>query len=114
MSVSRLAHSRAALMSLFLLALAAWPAMRAQTASAATAASSMQCAPGMASLPDFSPLVAKYGPAVVNIEVIEKETAGGDQGDDRATGHQVGGEEAGDLSKGQQHDEEQHQGRPHQ
>ncbi len=37
----------------------------------------MQCGPpGAASLPDFSPLVARYGPAVVNIEVIEKAPAG--------------------------------------
>jgi serine protease Do len=64
-----------------LLALAAWPVISAQAASAA--ASSIQCTPGgAASLPDFSPLVARYGPAVVNIEVIEKQPEGGDQGDD--------------------------------
>jgi serine protease Do len=34
------------------------------------------------SLPDFSPLVARFGPAVVNIEVIEKAPEGGGQGDD--------------------------------
>jgi serine protease Do len=71
------------MMSLALLALAGWPAMGAQVAYAATAASAVQCAPGgTASLPDFSPLVARYGPAVVNIEVIEKEPEGGGQGDD--------------------------------
>lgn len=80
MSVSRLARFRAALV---IVALAAWPVMSIQVASAATAASSIQCTPGgAASLPDFSPLVAKYGPAVVNIEVIEKAPEGGDQGDD--------------------------------
>src|ERR1700704_4198620 len=34
-------------------------------------------------LPDFSPLVEKYGPAVVNVEVVEKAqpaTGGGPQG----------------------------------
>ncbi|MDE2449980.1 MAG: trypsin-like peptidase domain-containing protein, partial [Gammaproteobacteria bacterium] len=52
--------------------------MGAQVASAATAASSAaECTPGgTASLPDFTPLVARYGPAVVNIEVIEKAEAG--------------------------------------
>ena len=83
MSVFRIARARAAMMSWAVLALAAWPAMSAQVASAATSAASIQCTPGgTPSLPDFSPLVARYGPAVVNIEVIEKEPAGGDQGDD--------------------------------
>jgi serine protease Do len=81
MNVSRLARPRAALLSWALIALAAWPVISVQVASAA--ASSIQCAPGgAASLPDFSPLVAKYGPAVVNIEVIEKDPGSGDQGDD--------------------------------
>src|SRR3982074_2153166 len=32
-------------------------------------------------LPDFSPLVEKYGPAVVNVEVVEKaQPSGGPQG----------------------------------
>ncbi|MFZ0500110.1 MAG: DegQ family serine endoprotease [Steroidobacteraceae bacterium] len=78
MSAFRLARVRATLMSSTLVALAAWPAMSLQVASAAAAVSPM-CAP---SLPDFSPLVARYGPAVVNIEVIEKAPAGGSQGDD--------------------------------
>ncbi len=83
MSVFRVARSRAALMSWALVALAAWPVMSVQVASAATSSSSMQCTPGGApSLPDFSPLVARYGPAVVNIEVIEKAAAAGDQSDD--------------------------------
>ncbi|HEV2269051.1 MAG TPA: DegQ family serine endoprotease [Steroidobacteraceae bacterium] len=65
-----------------LVALAAWPLMSAQVASAATS-SALQCTPGgTASLPDFTPLVARYGPAVVNIEVIEKAPEGGAQGDD--------------------------------
>ncbi|HEU5442283.1 MAG TPA: DegQ family serine endoprotease [Steroidobacteraceae bacterium] len=81
MNVPRLARPRAALLPWALLALAAWPVISAQAASAA--ASSIQCTPGgAASLPDFSPLVARYGPAVVNIEVIEKQPEGGDQGDD--------------------------------
>jgi serine protease Do len=79
MSALRLARVRATLMSWPLVALAACPVMSTQVASAATSASSM-CTP---SLPDFSQLVAKYGPAVVNIEVIEKASeAGGPQGDD--------------------------------
>ncbi|HZT00770.1 MAG TPA: DegQ family serine endoprotease [Steroidobacteraceae bacterium] len=83
MSVLMRGRARAAMMSLALLVLAGWPAMGAQVAYAATAASAVQCAPGgTASLPDFSPLVARYGPAVVNIEVIEKEPEGGGQGDD--------------------------------
>src|SRR4029077_125896 len=31
-------------------------------------------------LPDFSPLVDKYGPAVVNVEVVEKAQQGGPGG----------------------------------
>jgi serine protease Do len=61
-----------------LIALAACPLMSAQPASAGIFTSSV-CTP---SLPDFSPLVAKYGPAVVNIEVIEKAPQSGGQGDD--------------------------------
>jgi serine protease Do len=72
------ARVRAALLSWTLIALAAWPLLSTQVASAATSASAV-CTPG---LPDFSPLVAKYGPAVVNIEVIEKAPQGGAQGDD--------------------------------
>jgi len=83
MSVFRLARPNAALLSWTLAALAAWPFMSLQPASAATAPSAMQCTPGgTPSLPDFSPLVARYGPAVVNIEVIEKAPEGGAQGDD--------------------------------
>ena len=83
MTFSGTAHARAALMSwIILVALAALPVMSAQVASAATS-SAMQCVPGgTASLPDFTPLVARYGPAVVNIEVIEKAPEGGAQGDD--------------------------------
>jgi serine protease Do len=78
----RLARARAALISWTLVALAAFSAMGAQAASAAVAASTMQCTPGGApSLPDFTPLVSRYGPAVVNIEVIEKPESGGG-GDD--------------------------------
>ena len=83
MSVFRLARARAASISWALLALGALPMMYAQAASAAPAASSAQCMPGGApALPDFSPLVAEYGPAVVNIEVIEKAPEGGAPGDE--------------------------------
>ena len=83
MIVLRLARPRAASISwLFvtLVALAAWAAPGGRVAAAATP---MQCGPGgMAALPDFTPLVSRYGPAVVNIEVIEKPEEGGGQGDD--------------------------------
>ncbi|HEX5459338.1 MAG TPA: DegQ family serine endoprotease [Steroidobacteraceae bacterium] len=82
MSVFRLTHIRAAVISWSLIALAAWPVLDAPVASAA-AASPVQCVPGgTAALPDFSPLVARYGPAVVNIEVIEKPEGGGGPGND--------------------------------
>ena len=83
MTFSGTAHARAALISwTILVALAAWPVMSVPVASAATS-SAMQCTPGgTVSLPDFTPLVARYGPAVVNIEVIEKAPEGGPQGDD--------------------------------
>jgi serine protease Do len=83
MSVLRLARARAAMKSRILVALSALLALGAQAAPAARAASTVQCTPGTAStLPDFSPLVARYGPAVVNIEVIEKAEGGGGPGDD--------------------------------
>ena len=83
MNFSGTARLRASLFSWTFVTLAACPLMSAQVAFAATAASGLQCTPGgAASLPDFSPLVAKYGPAVVNIEVIEKTPEGGDQGND--------------------------------
>jgi serine protease Do len=79
MSISGTARARAALMSWALVALAAWPVMPARAAAAATA----ECTPGgTAALPDFSRLVAEYGPAVVNIEVIEQSPGGDAQGDD--------------------------------
>jgi len=57
---------------------AAHPAAQAEAAMPATTA-----VPGgaaIAGLPDFSQLVDRYGPAVVNVEVVEKPTAGGTQG----------------------------------
>jgi serine protease Do len=72
---SRVARLRATMTSCTLAALAAWPVASTQVAAAATA----MCTP---SLPDFTPLVSRYGPAVVNIEVIEKTPEGGAQGDD--------------------------------
>jgi len=75
---TKLARWNAAPLSLIVVALAAGP-----LASAASAATPVQCAPGgVASLPDFAPLVAKYGPAVVNIEVIEKPSGDSGAGDD--------------------------------
>ena len=80
MSISGTAQ-RAASISWILIALAAWPGLGTRAASAATAATTMACTPG-GSLPDFTPLVARYGPAVVNIQVIEKAPEGGVPGDD--------------------------------
>jgi serine protease Do len=83
MSVLRLARARAALVSSALVGLAAWPAIHAQPAAAASAAPAAECTSGgVAALPDFSPLIARYGPAVVNIEVIEKAPEGGGPADD--------------------------------
>jgi serine protease Do len=83
MSISGTARARAALMAWTFIALAAWPVLRVPAAAAAPAASPAACTPGgTAALPDFSRLVARYGPAVVNIEVIEKAPEGGAQGDD--------------------------------
>jgi len=82
MNVSRLARRSATPMSWTVVVLAAC-AMGVQMRPAAAATSSLQCTSGgTPSLPDFSPLVARYGPAVVNIEVIEKAQEGGDSGDD--------------------------------
>ncbi|HVO48385.1 MAG TPA: DegQ family serine endoprotease [Steroidobacteraceae bacterium] len=51
-------------------------APRAQLQSGATQAQAVTTAPSaegmLRALPDFSPLVEKYGPAVVNVEVVEK------------------------------------------
>ena len=56
----------------------------ATPASAATASTSTADAgvsePAMRALPDFTSLVEKYGPAVVNVEVVEKVQQGGFQG----------------------------------
>src|SRR5580704_13320271 len=62
------------------------PAQSAHAAAAALpespAASAADAATDAAvrSLPDFSQLVDRYGPAVVNVEVVEKAPAGGAQG----------------------------------
>ncbi len=60
-------------------------AAAAQTAPAVTApedapASSAATDAVVRALPDFSQLVDRYGPAVVNVEVVEKTPAGGVQG----------------------------------
>jgi serine protease Do len=44
--------------------------------------SSASCSPGTVALPDFSALVERYGPAVVNVQVVEHSQSGGDSGDD--------------------------------
>jgi serine protease Do len=47
-------------------------AQASQPAAATTPVASQSAEGGLRSLPDFSPLVEKYGPAVVNVEVVEK------------------------------------------
>jgi serine protease Do len=62
------------------------PSAAASTATAATAAS-----PAM--LPDFSTMVQKYGPAVVNISVVSKVSASfNSQGDDNSEGNDSPGD----------------------
>ena len=53
-----------------------------QTAPSAASANNSEATGTLRALPDFSPLVEKYGPAVVNVEVVEKSqpTAGGPPG----------------------------------
>ena len=58
---------------------AAAGAARVPTAAAAAAAAPA-AEPMVRGLPDFSPLVDKYGPAVVNVEVVEKAQQGGPNG----------------------------------
>ncbi|MGC1727905.1 MAG: DegQ family serine endoprotease [Steroidobacteraceae bacterium] len=55
---------------------------QAAVAAAAPAESAATPVPEVTlrSLPDFSPLVERYGPAVVNVEVVEKPQGGGVQG----------------------------------
>jgi len=52
-------------------------AAAAQPGAAAAPASAPPAEPMVRSLPDFSQLVDRYGPAVVNVEVVEKAPAGG-------------------------------------
>jgi serine protease Do len=59
---------------------AAQPPLLAANHSPGYGASS--CAAGVASLPDFSGLVERYGPAVVNVQVVEHSQAGGESGDE--------------------------------
>ena len=74
------AAPRAATFGLTLFALAC--AANARPAEAAPPSGPAPASCGIAgSLPDFSPLVAKYAPAVVNVEVIEKPAGAGGPGD---------------------------------
>jgi serine protease Do len=58
------------------------PASQSQTIAPPASIPTVPAAePAVRALPDFSPLVEKYGPAVVNVEVVEKaQPAGGPQG----------------------------------
>ena len=53
-----------------------------QAAPSAASSNNSEATGALRALPDFSPLVEKYGPAVVNVEVVEKSqpTAGGPPG----------------------------------
>jgi serine protease Do len=53
------------------------PAQIAQAPPPAVAAAAPTADSVLRALPDFSPLVEKYGPAVVNVEVVEKQQSGG-------------------------------------
>jgi serine protease Do len=59
-------------------------AQNSRPAASGTAAQQVPSVPAVESairaLPDFSPLVERYGPAVVNVEVTEKAQTGGPQG----------------------------------
>ncbi|MGH8140495.1 MAG: DegQ family serine endoprotease [Steroidobacteraceae bacterium] len=54
--------------------------LSAQSSRPAAPSQSAAAVEGVRALPDFSPLVERYGPAVVNVEVVEKPAAGGPQG----------------------------------
>jgi serine protease Do len=84
MSVSRPAHRAVSLLCVSAAVVACSGDLSAQT-SAATASHVPTAAPTttealVRALPDFSPLVDKYGPAVVNVEVVEKAQQGGGPG----------------------------------
>ena len=88
MSVSRPAR-RAVSVLYVVAAAAAWSGtVSAQSAKPDTTAQSSQHVPStpasteamVRALPDFSPLVDRYGPAVVNVEVVEKVQQGGPGG----------------------------------
>ncbi|HEY2274127.1 MAG TPA: hypothetical protein VGH61_01365, partial [Steroidobacteraceae bacterium] len=73
------------------------PSTTAQAVAAPAPAPAPATANPVAALPDFSSMVQKYGPAVVNISVMTKVSAswqGGDNGDegDQGNGNGGGGE----------------------
>ncbi|HUL47126.1 MAG TPA: DegQ family serine endoprotease [Steroidobacteraceae bacterium] len=56
------------------------PAPQASSAAAPVSTADSPAEPAMRALPDFTALVERYGPAVVNVEVVEKAQQGGFQG----------------------------------
>src|SRR6185437_13719940 len=81
MSVSRPTRRAVSLLCVSIALGACSSDLSAQTAGQpvhSTAAASSE--PLVKNLPDFSPLVDKYGPAVVNVEVVEKAQQGGPGG----------------------------------
>src|SRR3569833_161850 len=81
MRVSRPAHRAVSVLCVTIVLVACSGGLSAQSAQIAQAPPpAVAAAPTAESvvraLPDFSPLVEKYGPAVVNVEVVEKQQSG--------------------------------------
>jgi serine protease Do len=85
MRVSRPAHRAASVLCVSIVLVACSGGLSAQSphpvqiaqAPPPAAAQSASTESLVRALPDFSPLVEKYGPAVVNVEVVEKQQSGG-------------------------------------
>ena len=82
MRVSRPAHRAVSLLCASIVLVACSGGLSAQSSHPIRVAQAPQTAAPTAeglvrALPDFSPLVEKYGPAVVNVEVVEKPQGGG-------------------------------------
>ena len=75
------------------------PSSTAQAPTPAAAAAPAAASPTL-SLPDFSAMVQKYGPAVVNIAVTTKVSASYEQGDEGDEGDSQGGGNGGNGGNG--------------
>jgi serine protease Do len=82
MRVSRPAHRAVSVLCVSIALVACSGGLSAQSprptqiAQAPASAAAQSAESVVRALPDFSPLVEKYGPAVVNVEVVEKQQAG--------------------------------------